>query len=185
MCKVSEIRDCDRTLIFWSQGEKIHYPLPAGGRYMDEGDMVDFISQNGYSSDADKKPIIVFDKQPDTVYISDHAMERLRKRLGFNKNAACRMTAKAFDNGLTREEATGYLRTWIDGKIEHMKINKNVDFRIYGQYAFLFSDNVLITVYNMVQKESYTEKHERFREKKYNRSREKNKIRMHVQTYGV
>lgn len=179
MCKVEESKNCNRSILFNDKnGKEIMIPLKmSGGEYYSQEDMFRIITENGYDIAEIKDPMIVMNKEDDTVYISDHAMMRLRKRLGFNRSAAFRMTRKAFDEGITKNRADGYLRTWIEGKLAHLPEGMDSDYRIYGQYAFIFNRNVLVTVYNMIQKESYKTCHERFRDKKYNRSRENAKIR--------
>lgn len=180
MCKVDESKNCMRAIIFYDQDKnKVELPIP-GTAYYEKEDIASVVQSRGYDLATISDPVVVMKKEQDTVYISDHAMCRLRKRLGFNRSAAYRMTKKAWEEGITRDRANGYLRTWIDKKIENNPEDGS-DYRIYGQYAFIYNKNVLVTVYNMVQKESYKVTHERIRDKKYNRSRENHKMRKAIQ----
>lgn len=180
MCKVDESKNCTRAILFYDQDKnRVEFPIP-GMTYYDKEDIDSIIQSCGYDLATISDPIVVMKKEKDTVYISDHAMKRLRKRLGFNRSAAYRMTKKAWEEGLTRDKVDGYLRTWIEKKMESHPEDGS-DYRIYGQYAFVYNKNVLVTVYNMVQKESYKVTHERIMDKKYNRSRENHKIRKAMQ----
>lgn len=63
------------------------------------------------------------------------------------KKAVKRVVRKAFEKGLTHEEATGKLSRYITSL--YFK-NTNADnIRIYGDKVFIFSGTTLITVLNL------------------------------------
>lgn len=43
------------------------------------------------------------------VYISDHAYIRMKERAGIGKKAACRLSAKAYRDGVGKDEVSGSL----------------------------------------------------------------------------
>lgn len=69
---------------------------------------------------------------------------RLKERCGFNKKSMNRMSDKAYKYGVTHSEVTGSLRKWMD-KL-YLSYGKSNNTRLYGDKAYLFNDNCLITV---------------------------------------
>ncbi|MGN0240997.1 MAG: hypothetical protein ACI4CS_04845 [Candidatus Weimeria sp.] len=184
MCKVDESKNCERVLIFRDQyGAQIRLPINDREDYIGKDDITPIIESLGFDPATVSDPTVIIEREKDTIYISEHAMKRLRKRLGFNKSAAYRMTKKAFEKGITKDNANGYLKTWIESKVTRQ--GNGSDFRIYGQYAFIFDKNVLVTVYNMVQKEAYKVAHEQHVDKAYNRTRENAKVRKAIRAMSV
>lgn len=76
--------------------------------------------------------------------VSQHSEMRLKERCGFNKKSMNRMSDKAYKYGVTHSEVTGSLRKWMD-KL-YLSYGKSNNTRLYGDKAYLFNDNCLITV---------------------------------------
>ena len=86
------------------------------------------------------------------IVLTDHAIDRVKERMGLKKNAAERMARKALVLGLRSEDVAGEVAGYISSK---EIAGDGVFVRIYGEYAYVFGHNkkqeacVLITVYRL------------------------------------
>ena len=178
MCSVKEVRDPETKRVvaytLKNGGAGITEPFISGDyEIMDNGRRQAFITELLSKTGVDIKDVKEWHLrtyiEPDIVYVTDHAMERLRKRLGWNKKTALRMVARVYDCGVTKDGTTGTLNKWIVQK-ENADINKdmNITFKLYGQYVFLFDGQILVTAYNISQKGSFVEVLKK--KKRYNRA---------------
>lgn len=78
------------------------------------------------------------------MIITKHARQRMKQRCGTNKKATDRIAQIAFENGLKHNELTGNLKKWVDS-LYFKKCTAN-QIRIYGDKAYLFGNDKLITV---------------------------------------
>lgn len=78
------------------------------------------------------------------IKVSKHAEKRMRERCGLNKKAVERMAEKAYYNGIKHSETRGKLNKWISHK--YLAKEKANNIRICGDKAFVFCDDVLVTV---------------------------------------
>lgn len=76
--------------------------------------------------------------------ISRHAAERLKERCGLSKKACKRMARKAFDEGIRHSQTKGRLNKWVTGL--YFKNQKANNIRLYGDKAYIFCDETLVTV---------------------------------------
>ena len=76
--------------------------------------------------------------------ISNHARKRMKERCGFNKNAGERMARKAFKEGITHAQTKGNLNKWVTSLF--FKTKKADNIRLYGDHAYIFCGEVLVTV---------------------------------------
>lgn len=76
--------------------------------------------------------------------ISNHAKQRMKERCGFNRKAQERMAEKAFNEGITHKQTKGRLNKWVTGLF--FKNTKANNIRLYGDNAFIFSEETLVTV---------------------------------------
>lgn len=91
-------------------------------------------------------------REDDTVYVSEHAFERMKERCGLNRKSAMRMVQKVYDNGENMNGAKGYLAQWLREKKEG---NPEYDkFLMYGDYVYLFAHTTLVTVLHKPHKNS-------------------------------
>lgn len=81
------------------------------------------------------------------VIITDHAYDRAKERLGWNKSAVERMMPKVMDNGSLHKDFSGKMKKWID-KVYLSHKNAN-NFRIFGGHCFILQGNILITIYDI------------------------------------
>lgn len=76
--------------------------------------------------------------------ISNHAKQRMKERCGFYKKSQERMAQKAFECGITHSQTKGKLNKWITSLyFENQKAN---NIRIYGDYAYIFCQDILVTI---------------------------------------
>lgn len=78
--------------------------------------------------------------------ITKHASMRLSQRCGIQKKMQSKVVKRAWRHGVTHSESSidVNLKRWIDGLyLSQRKPNKIL---LYGNGAYLFKDNVLLTV---------------------------------------
>ena len=78
--------------------------------------------------------------------LTKHASARMLERCGIQKKTQSKMVRRVWRHGLTHSESSvdSNLKRWIDGLyLSHRKPNKIL---LYGNGAYLFKDDVLITV---------------------------------------
>lgn len=80
-----------------------------------------------------------------SVEITDHARKRMKERCGFKKGTQDKMAEKAFVMGIQHSQTKGRLNKWITSLYFNNKRANNI--RIYGDYAYIFCNNSLITVF--------------------------------------
>lgn len=76
--------------------------------------------------------------------ISMHAAERLKERCGMNKKSMQRMAQKVFDEGIRHSQTKGRLNKWVTGL--YFKNPKAKNIRLYGDKAYIFCGEILVTV---------------------------------------
>lgn len=81
-----------------------------------------------------------------SVAVTTHAKKRLKERCGISKQTAHRMAEKAFNEGISFDNAGKLLQKYISSiYLKHDKICNNL--RIYGNTVYVFDNRTLITVY--------------------------------------
>lgn len=83
------------------------------------------------------------------IRITNHACDR-RKRLGLSKDTFSKTAQKAFTEGVRHCDTVGSLNRYITSLYFKNKTANNV--RVYNQYIWLFTEDLLITVYPLVNK---------------------------------
>ena len=68
----------------------------------------------------------------------------MKERCGFNKKAYERMAKKAFETGIKHNQTKGRLNRWITS-LYFKNTNAN-NIRLYGDKAYVFCGDVLVTV---------------------------------------
>lgn len=107
--------------------------------------------KNSLNSEDVVSWFILRKKEEETVYISEHAMKRIRERVGLNKSAALRMVKKVYDNGKNADDVKGYLSGWL--RNSQIKSERGDKYLIYGEHLYVFDGNMLVTVINIPKKE--------------------------------
>jgi len=75
--------------------------------------------------------------------VTNHAIKRIRQRLGLNKTAACREATRALD-GLAPRQCTGKLRKYLD----HLAYTHRCRYRVTPNAVYVFTtSDVLVTVW--------------------------------------
>jgi hypothetical protein len=81
------------------------------------------------------------------IFITAHAFERGKERLGLSEKPFQKMAMKAFISGIMHSETVGELKKFIS---DLYNVQKNANcIRIYGEVIYLFADNTLITVLHL------------------------------------
>lgn len=70
------------------------------------------------------------------VYVTRHGYERMKERMGWNKNAARRMSQRAYREGVGVKNVNGALQRFIESKDEHYPENNII--KIYGNAVYCF-----------------------------------------------
>ena len=78
------------------------------------------------------------------MVVTKHAKQRMKKRCGLNEKSADRLAHIALKKGLHHKDLTGNLKKWVDG-LYFKKCTAN-NIRLYGDKAYIFHDDKLITV---------------------------------------
>lgn len=76
--------------------------------------------------------------------LTNHATERMNERCGLNKKSAIRLADKALKNGISHKDTNGSLNKYLT-KLFFYNNNAN-NIKLYGEYIFVFADELLITV---------------------------------------
>ena len=75
------------------------------------------------------------------VYVTKHGYVRMKERMGLNKNAARRMSRKAFKNGIDLSNVSGSLLKYIAGKDEYYPESNII--KIYGEAVYCYNLSIL------------------------------------------
>ena len=78
------------------------------------------------------------------VEVSRHALKRLQERSGLSKKSAQRIAEKAFTRGITHGETKGNLNKYVTSL--YFNNTKANNIRLYGDKAFIFAGETLVTV---------------------------------------
>lgn len=72
-----------------------------------------------------------------TIFVTEHALDRIKERAGINKKAATRLAERAYEKGLSHSETNGGLDKYISSVAG--KSHKDNRIRIYGDKVFVFN----------------------------------------------
>lgn len=161
MCEVKELCKTERKLIIVMKNKKRYY----SGWYEDNGVIevapgvfksTESIIFNGMIEKY-KIPMhlisewfIVRKRNTEPVYISDHAMRRLKERNGWKKSTSLRMVQRIYDEGISPEDVKGYLAKWV--KTKNAEMNQGDSLRLYGDILYVFHNKTLVTAYPVPKK---------------------------------
>lgn len=84
-------------------------------------------------------------------YISIHAYQRMKERLGWSRKTANRMVKKITEAGVSIATVPGYLGQW--GKAKQL-MGDDSQYLLYGRAIFVFRDNILVTVEHAASRET-------------------------------
>ncbi len=76
--------------------------------------------------------------------VTKHAQRRMKQRCGVGKSSVKRLAKKVYDFGMTHSETSGNLKKWVDGLYFYNQTANQI--RLYGDKAYIFHNQVLITV---------------------------------------
>jgi len=81
--------------------------------------------------------------------ITNHAEERIIERCGIKKKSVERIVDKVLEKGYSHNQLKGRLKKWVDGIYLKERTANNV--KLYGDKAYVFVDNKLVTVIQIPQ----------------------------------
>lgn len=84
------------------------------------------------------------------VYVTEHAKDRTRQRVGLPKRAVEMNAERAFEEGLKHGELNGSLKRFVDTLYLQDRVANNI--RVYCGNVYLFAGRKLITVIQLPQK---------------------------------
>lgn len=76
--------------------------------------------------------------------VSNHAKMRMKQRCGLSSKSCERIAKKAFEEGVHHNQTKGLLNKWVTSL--YFKNQKANNIRLYGDKAYIFCDDVLVTV---------------------------------------
>ena len=84
------------------------------------------------------------------VLISNHAYTRMKERAGIGKKAACRLSSKAYTDGVGKDDVSGRLHKYIvTESTAYNRPGRSV--KIYGEMVYCFVEQpkgvLLLTVF--------------------------------------
>lgn len=97
------------------------------------------------------------------AHVTNHAVQRTKKRLGISKKGAKKNAERALRYGVRHCETSGSLNRYISALYWRHQTANNV--RIYCNSVYIFHDNTLITVFSLPQQ--YRKTVEQIRRKRY------------------
>lgn len=77
--------------------------------------------------------------------ITKRAKERSKERNGWNTKTTERMLKKVLEQGITHSQTKGRLNKWMSSLYNKHR-RKGTDIRLYGDKAYIFVEESLITV---------------------------------------
>ena len=81
------------------------------------------------------------------IKITEHAYMRAKERLSLSAESLDRLAERAYNEGLKHSDTRSRLNRWMDGLyLEHRSAD---NIRLYGENAFIFSKETLITVFQV------------------------------------
>jgi len=81
------------------------------------------------------------------VIVTKHAYDMGKSRLSLKKNSISNIAKKAFNTGLSHHQAKGSLKKYVTKLFFKNKKANNI--KIYGENVFIFSNNILVTLYRI------------------------------------
>ena len=79
-----------------------------------------------------------------SVQITDHAVSRIRERLGVNKSAVQKLADTANESGMRHADLGGRLSRYV---ARQANLHGWASYRVTGDGLFVFRSNVLVTFY--------------------------------------
>ncbi len=84
------------------------------------------------------------------IFLTNHAYDRMKERVGVGKKAADRLVTKAYEKGISKECAKGSLYRYMTSEARESYKNNTV-VRIYGEMVYCFTETaegaLLVTVF--------------------------------------
>lgn len=129
----------------WFEDEDKNREAKATNRTVGESKVYNaLIEQNGLGINDVDHWVLQRKREDGIIYISEHAMQRLWERNGWNRKTALRMIKKIYDNGIHMENVKKNVKKWLEAQLDMSA--KGYYYIVYGQFAYLFNYNTLVTL---------------------------------------
>jgi hypothetical protein len=79
------------------------------------------------------------------IIVTSHAAKRISKRIGVPKKAVQKLAETAISDGKSHSDFSGSMKRYLDS--EFFKERSASNMRVWSGYLFIFSGEVLITVF--------------------------------------
>lgn len=148
MCVVNELKKQERKVIIQTTNGNVivsHYFYENEDNTKTENVLKNLKEANHIKENQIVTWYISRKHEENEIYISDHAMERLKQRNNWNKKTALRMIRKVYENGIDPQNVSGPISKWIKTR-EAVKEPGDV-LKLYGNNLYIFNRQTLITVY--------------------------------------
>ena len=83
------------------------------------------------------------------MIVTKHAKQRMKERCGLKSKSTERMAAVAYEKGMKHGDLSGNLKKWVDSL--YFKNRTANQIRLYGDKAYIFQNEKLITVLQIPQ----------------------------------
>lgn len=83
------------------------------------------------------------------MYVTEHAKRRLKERNGLNSKSIDRIAERALNEGIRHNQTKSRLCKWVTSVFFRNTSINNI--RLYGDKAYLFVDEKLVTVLQIPQ----------------------------------
>lgn len=83
--------------------------------------------------------------------VSRHAKDRIKERVGIPKKSSDRLVQKVLEKGVERRQTKGRLNKWLTSKYYNNPRYNETRIYVYGDKAYIFANNTLITVIQIPQ----------------------------------
>lgn len=165
MCKVKEAKEKQKKLVVqFTDGKEVvteafedpdPYWIDENGlSEAERRKLTNVLTWRGRSEEEVKDVWSIKLEEEDTVYLSKHAVERMKERNGWSKKASMRMTKRIFDTGKRSDDLDGNLKKWVKSKEGRID---NSYYIVYGKNAYIFGGNTMITMIHLPGKAAMQE----------------------------
>ncbi len=162
MCKIHDVTNCEKKIkIVLKNGQVIKSDWFEDKNKISVANAVNSTEEETYqlNTELEKRALTLDDisewsicrkKEEDELYISEHAFQRAKERLGWNKKTMIRMMKKVYDEGIADKDVKGALAPWIKSRMARYDSGERSI--LYGNMLFVLSRNMVVTVVNVPTK---------------------------------
>ena len=149
MCQIKELRKCDRRVVVNTKSGKAYYSKwKVGDTSITKEEISGIVSELKNEYDLSDEEIVYWSvnhlKDEDCVLVSEHAMQRIHERNGWNRKTTLRMMKRIYEEGLRPEQTKGHTRRYLLAKQAY---NSACEYVLYGEYVYVFINKTCVTAF--------------------------------------